>query len=51
MPAYKFIITIIGGTWNGQVITKFSEQEKNMAVSLIKETYGLECLIQKIKLY
>jgi hypothetical protein len=51
MPVYKFIITIIGGTWNGQVITKFSEQEKNMAVSLIKETYGLECSIQKIKLY
>ena len=51
MPTYKFIITIIGGTRNGQIITKFTEREKNSAVSLIKETYGLECLVEKIKLY
>ena len=51
MPTYKFIITIIGGTWNGQIITKFTEQEKDNTVSLIKETYGLECSVEKIKLY
>jgi hypothetical protein len=50
MPTYKFIITIMGGTWNGVTITKFSEQEKDITVNLIKETYGLECLIQKLKL-
>lgn len=51
MPTSKFIITIIGGTLNGQIITKFTEREKNNTVSLIKETYGLECLVEKIKLY
>ena len=51
MPTYKFIITIIGGTWNGQTITRFSEQEKDSFVSLIKENYGLDCSVEKIKLY
>jgi hypothetical protein len=50
MPTYKFIITVIGGTWHGETITKFSEQEKNMTVSLIKEIYGLDCSIEKIML-
>jgi hypothetical protein len=50
MPTYKFIITVIGGTWNDETIIKFSEQEKNMTVSLIKENYGLDCLVEKIKL-
>ena len=51
MPAYKFIITIIGGTRNGQTIIKFTEREKNNTVSFIKENYELECLVEKIKLY
>lgn len=51
MPIYKFIITIIGDTWNGLIITKFNEQEKNNTVSLIEEIYGLECSVEKIKLY
>ena len=51
MPAYKFIITIIGGNWNGETIIKFSEHEKNMFVDFVKDFYSLECSVEKIKLY
>lgn len=51
MPTYKFIITIIGGTWNGTTITKFSEQDKNRVIDLVRENYGVDCSVEKIKLY
>ena len=51
MPTYKYIITIIGGTWNGTTMTKFSEQDKNEYINRIKENYGVDCSVEKIKLY
>ena len=50
MPTHKFIITIIGGTWNGTTTIKFSEQEKNRFVYLVKENYGVDCSVEKIRL-
>jgi hypothetical protein len=51
MPTHKFIITIIGGTWNGTTITKFSEEDKNWFIGLIKENYGVDCSVEKLKIY
>ena len=51
MPTHKFIITIIGGTWNGTTITKFSEEDTNWFIGLIKENYGVGCSVEKLKIY
>lgn len=51
MPTHKFIITIIGGTWNGTTITKFCEQDVNRFIGFIKENYWVDCLVEKIKIY
>jgi hypothetical protein len=51
MPTYKFIITIIGGTWNGTTIIRFTEQEKNYVIDSLKDNYGVDCSVEKIKLY
>jgi hypothetical protein len=50
MPSKKFIITILGGTFNGFSIVKFSQIEANNFIDLIEENYNLECQLEIIDL-
>lgn len=50
MPSKKFIITILGGTFNGFSIVKFSRIEANKFIDGVKENYNLECQLEIIDL-
>jgi hypothetical protein len=50
MPSKKYIITILGGTFNGFSVVKFSEFEANNFIDSVKENYNLECQLEIIDL-
>jgi hypothetical protein len=50
MPSKKYIITILGGPFNGISIEKFSQIEANNFIDFIEENYHLECQLEIIDL-
>jgi hypothetical protein len=50
MPSKKFIITVLGGTFNGFSVVKFSQREANDFIDSVKENYNLECQLEIISI-
>ena len=50
MTNRKFIITVLGGTFNGFSVVKFSQREANDFIDSVKENYNLECRLEIISI-
>jgi hypothetical protein len=50
MPSKKFIITVLGGIFNGFSIVKFSQVETDRFIDNIQENYNAECQLEIIDL-
>ncbi len=49
MNKEKYIITITEGTWNGLTLVKFTQMEVNRLVESLKNVFGVNYTIEKIK--
>jgi hypothetical protein len=43
MPVKEYTIIIVGGTWNGYKLIKYSEREAQQWIDCIEEYYGAKC--------
>jgi hypothetical protein len=46
MPSKEYIITVIGGTWNGTKLTKFSLKEAEDVIEMLESYFDLECELE-----
>jgi hypothetical protein len=51
MPSKKYIITVLGGTWNGFKVVKYSRREADSIINNIEENFGLKCNLEIIDLH
>ena len=50
MPSKKFIITVLGGIFDGFSIVKFSQIEADKFIDLVQENFNSECQLEIIDL-